>query len=69
MVEGPDGKKAVFIRCVAERWSNDPLYEDYEGDDEQDGERGTLIMRKGQVWVVRWEDVKKGVEKGALELL
>ncbi len=70
MIEGPDGKKAVFIRCLAERWSNDPVYEEYvEDDDEREGESGALAMRRGQVWVVRWEDVKKGVEKGALELL
>jgi GINS complex subunit 4 len=70
MVEGPDGKKAVFIRCLAERWSNDPVYGDYDVDDEERaGESGALAMRRGQVWVVRWEDVKQGVEIGALELL
>jgi GINS complex subunit 4 len=70
MVEGPDGKKAVFIRCLAERWSNDPAHEDYDvDDDETAGENGVLAMRRGQIWVVRWEDVKNGVEKGALELL
>jgi GINS complex subunit 4 len=70
MVEGPDGKKAVFIRCLAERWTNDPVHEDYDaGDDERTEESGILAMRRGQVWVVRWEDVKKGVEKGALEML
>ncbi len=70
MVEGPDGKKAVFIRCLAERWGSDPLFEDYDADDDEGaGERGALAMRRGQVWVVRWEDVQKGVEKGALELL
>jgi GINS complex subunit 4 len=70
MVEGPDGKKAVFVRCLAERWSNDPMYEDYDADDdERAGGSGSLVMRKGQVWVVRWDDIKKGVDKGALELL
>ena len=70
MIEGPDGKKAVFIRCLARRWSNDPVYEDYGADDgERAGESGPLAMRRGQVWVVRWEDIKKGVEIGALELL
>jgi GINS complex subunit 4 len=73
MAEGPDGQKAVFIRCLAARWTNDPAYEDY-GDYEDDedgrgGDFGALQMRRGQVWVVRWEDVKKGVEKGALEML
>jgi GINS complex subunit 4 len=70
MVDGPDGKKAVFIRCLSERWSNDPAYDDYDEDDDgRAGDRGVLVMQRGQVWVVRWEDVKKGVEKGALELL
>ena len=70
MVEGPDGKKAVFIRCLAERWSNDPAYEEHDhGEDGAAGESDGLTMRRGQVWVVRWEDVKKGVETGALELL
>jgi GINS complex subunit 4 len=70
MVEGPDGKKAVFVRCLAERWSNDPAYEDYDEDDDRAAvENDALTMRRGQVWVVRWEDVKQGVGKGALELL
>ncbi|KAF7504393.1 hypothetical protein GJ744_002259 [Endocarpon pusillum] len=70
MVEGPDSKKAVFIRCLAKRWSSDPLFEDYDADDDEEaGESGALAMRRGQIWVVRWEDVKKGVENGALELL
>ena len=71
MVEGPDGKTAVFVRCLAERWSSDPAYEDYDDDDDDDGGEASdgLAMRRGQVWVVRWEDVRKGVNKGALELL
>lgn len=70
MVEGPDGKKAVFIRCLARRWSNNSVHGDYEGDEDGREEgSGALAMRSGQVWVVRWEDVKEGVEKGALELL
>lgn len=70
MVEGPDSKKAVFTRCLAEQWSNDPLYNDYDADNTgRAGESGALAMRSGQVWVVRWEDVEKGVENGALELL
>jgi hypothetical protein len=28
-----------------------------------------LRMRRGEVWVVRWEDVWKGVLEGELELL
>lgn len=70
MVEGPDGKRAVFVRCLAERWSSNPAEEDYH-DDDDDGREASddLEMRQGQVWVVRWEDVRKGVDRGALELL
>lgn len=61
MVQGPDTKQAVFVRCLAERWTNDPGV-----DDEADA---LLSMQEGDVWIVRWEDVRKGVEKGKLELL
>jgi GINS complex subunit 4 len=57
MVEGPEPKESVFVRCLAETWRGD-------GDDD-DG----LNMKRGEVWVVRWEDVKKGVLDGSLELL
>lgn len=67
MAEGPDGQNAVFIRCLAGRWTNDPAYEAYEDyEDDEDGRRGepgALQMRRGQVWVVRWEDVKKGSKR------
>jgi GINS complex subunit 4 len=68
MVEGPEGKASVFVRCLAERWEG--------GDD--DGEAGgaaaaaagaELRMRRGEVWAVRWQDVKRGVLDGSLELL
>jgi GINS complex subunit 4 len=74
MAEGPDGQQAVFVRCLATRWSSDPAREDYDHDDEGSGDEteggdGALRMRSGQVWVVRWEDVRKGVEGGSLEML
>jgi GINS complex subunit 4 len=70
MVEGPDSKKAVFVRCLAESWTNDPAHEDFDADADKTAEgSGLLAMRRGHVWVVRWEDVQKGVGKGALELL
>ena len=70
MVEGPDGKKAVFARCLARRWSSNSLRRDHNVDEDGgEEESGALAMRSGQVWVVRWEDVKEGVERGALELL
>jgi GINS complex subunit 4 len=60
MIEGPDMQEAVFVRCLGERW---------ESDVGEDGERIELRMRRGEVWVVRWEDVKEGVVSGMLELL
>ena len=60
MVEGPDVQEAVFVRCLGEHWESDPG---------ADGEGIELRMRRGEVWVVRWEDVQDGVKAGALELL
>lgn len=65
MVEGPEGKASVFVRCLSERWGRSGEGED----DDDDGGGGGLRMRRGDVWVVRWEDVKKGVLSGSLELL
>ena len=68
MVEGPEGKASVFVRCLSERWGRSVGGEDEEEDDDGGG-GGGLRMRRGEVWVVRWEDVKKGVLGGSLELL
>ena len=57
MVEGPEPKESVFVRCLADTWRG--------GDGDEDG----LNMKRGGVWVVRWEDVKTGVLDGSLELL
>jgi hypothetical protein len=64
MVEGPEGASSVFVRCLEERWKNEVEEEDEEG-----GVGVELRMRWGEVWVVRWEDVWKGVLEGELELL
>jgi GINS complex subunit 4 len=69
MVEGPEGKANVFVRCLSERWGRSVGGEDEEEDDDGGGGGGGLRMRRGEVWVVRWEDVKKGVLSGSLELL
>jgi len=58
MVEGPDAKRAVFVRCLAGEW---------EGGGGGEG-RG-LKMKRGQVWVVRWEDVRAAVRGGEVEVL
>ena len=66
MVEGPDGGKAVVVRClVPDGWSNESEVD--EG--RENGASVELRMRRGQVWVVRWRDVRRGVERGDLELL
>lgn len=62
MVEGPEGKGCVLVRCLGETWGGNE-------DADDSGPGGDLRMRRGQVWVVRWEDVKKGVLDGTLELL
>ena len=67
MLEGPEGKTAVIVRCLGERWGNHGGYE--EDDEEEDEGDGGLSMRRGEVWVVRWEDVSKAVRDGHLELL
>jgi GINS complex subunit 4 len=67
MVEGPEGKASVFVRCLSERWGRSMGEEDEEEDDDNGG--GGLRMRRGEVWVARWEDMKKGVLSGSLELL
>lgn len=72
MVEGPDAKKAVFVRCLVRRWRGGISgvdVDEHEHDEEGMGGEGHLSMRSGEVWVVRWEDVKKGVLAGQLELL
>lgn len=63
MVEGPDGGVAIVVRCLAENWDNEMdvgMEEDVTVE---------LRMRRGEVWVVRWGDVKRGVEGGGLEVL
>lgn len=79
MVEGPDAGAAVVVRCLSEMWANAEDVErgveerEQRGHGDADGEGGAasveLRMRRGEVWVVRWRDVRAGVERGALELL
>ena len=72
MVDGPDTKGAVLVRCLAGKWDSSGPGGGWNDDEEEEEgyERGGgLRMRSGQIWVVRWEDVKKGVEGGKLEVL
>lgn len=77
MVEGPEAGTAVVVRCLDEVWDNTDEVErgrdGVGGGGGGGGEEGKptveLRMRRGEVWVVRWGDVKGGVVGGALDLL
>lgn len=72
MVEGPDGANAVVVRCLRESgaWSNVRDVDDArDAGEEGEGPTVEVTMRAGEVWLVRWRDVRKGVENGDLELL
>lgn len=63
MIQGPDVKEVVFVRCLG---GEVPVFVGGEdGDEEEVG----VTMRMGDVWVVRWEGIKKAWEKGEVELL
>lgn len=70
MVEGPDVGSAVVVRCLAELWRNEEDVENAANEDGEDtGASVELRMRRGEIWIVRWRDVKAGVERGDVELL
>ncbi|KAF5856582.1 GINS complex subunit, partial [Aspergillus alliaceus] len=64
MVQGPDGREVVFVRCLSEgvRVVVPP------GDGVEVETEGTE-MRMGDVWVVRWEGVRGAWERGEVEVL
>lgn len=64
MVEGPDTKEIVFVRCLADEVTivvppDDILHEETYG----------TTMKMGEVWAVRWEGVKRAWERGEVEIL
>ena len=70
MVEAPDGSKAVVVRCLAEKtWSNEQDVDDARASDDMDVPSVLVRMRRGEIWLVRWRDIKKGLERGEIELL
>ncbi|KIX98331.1 uncharacterized protein Z520_05632 [Fonsecaea multimorphosa CBS 102226] len=70
MIEGPDGSKAVLVRCLSEgTWNNERDVDEARDQDQEEGASVVLRMRRGEVWVVRWKDVRKGVQRGEVELL
>lgn len=62
MIQGPEMKEAVFVRCLGVEV---PVVVGAEDDEEEIG----VTMRMGDVWVVRWEGVKRAWMKGEVELL
>ncbi|RDW93734.1 putative GINS DNA replication complex subunit Sld5 [Aspergillus mulundensis] len=66
MVQGPDKREVVFVRCLAEEVGL--LAPPGPGED-MDEEVVGQTMRMGDVWVVRWEAVKAAWEKGDVEVL
>ncbi|KAL2854484.1 hypothetical protein BJY01DRAFT_31166 [Aspergillus pseudoustus] len=64
MLQGPDAKEAVFVRCLAEEV---PIVAPPGDGVDEEVMGGT--MRMGDVWVVRWEGIKKAWEKGDVEVL
>ncbi|CEN61993.1 hypothetical protein ASPCAL08636 [Aspergillus calidoustus] len=64
MLQGPDAKEVVFVRCLAEEV---PIVA--PPGDGVDEEVIGGSMRMGDVWVVRWEGVRKAWERGDVEVL
>ncbi|OJJ60033.1 hypothetical protein ASPSYDRAFT_201185 [Aspergillus sydowii CBS 593.65] len=64
MVQGPDAREALFVRCLAE----EVLVVAPPGDG-VDEEVSAATMKMGDVWVVRWEGIRKAWERGDVEVL
>lgn len=62
MVQGPETKEVVFARCLGVEV---PVFVGGEDGEEEVG----VTMRMGDVWVVRWEGIRKAWERGEVELL
>ena len=79
MIEGVEGGRACFVRCLRGRVrvgdDGGNVVEEKGGlgdEDEEDdgrGDRDGTVMRRGEVWVVRWEGVRRAVERGVVEVL
>ena len=62
MVQGPESKEVVFVRCLGTEVPVVLLAEDGV-------EEVGVTMRMGDVWVVRWEGVRGAGGRGEVELL
>ncbi|KKK22218.1 hypothetical protein P175DRAFT_0516311 [Aspergillus ochraceoroseus IBT 24754] len=70
MVQGPDLREVVFVRCLVEESRVVVPVEDGNGAGGMGGvEMSGVTMRMGDVWVVRWEGVKGAWERGDVEVL
>jgi GINS complex subunit 4 len=65
MIQGPDMREIVVVRCLVPEVAM-VVPADEILDQEREGE---VIMRMGEVWVGRWEGVKKAWERGDVEIL
>ncbi|PYI36519.1 hypothetical protein BP00DRAFT_483352 [Aspergillus indologenus CBS 114.80] len=65
MVQGPEGREVVFVRCLVEavRVVVPP------GDGVEAAVVGGTAMRMGDVWAVRWEGVRDAWGRGEVEVL
>lgn len=63
MIQGPELKEVVFVRCLG---AEVPVG---IGGAEEDGDETGVTMQMGDVWVVRWEGVKEAWLRGEVELL
>ncbi|KAH8705528.1 putative GINS DNA replication complex subunit Sld5 [Talaromyces proteolyticus] len=64
MVQGPDTKEVVFVRVLV-----DEVTVVVPADDTLNEETYGTTMRIGEVWVARWEGVRKAWERGEVEVL
>lgn len=62
MVQGPELREVVFVRCLGTRV---PVVMPGDGGEEDFG----VVMRMGDVWVVQWEGVRDAWKRGEVELL
>lgn len=73
MVTAPENKEVVFVRCLGREVSIVVPAAGGEGgggDDVMMGVEGYgNAMRRGEVWVVRWEGVRDAWRRGEVEIL
>lgn len=68
MVQGPETKEVVFVRCLVE----EVRIVIPAGAGDEIGGAGDIYgrrMRWGEVWVARWEGVKEAWGRGEVEVL